>query len=90
MNLVTASMDRENNHKQDGSDEEREIPGALRSTGVQKRPRSSPTCLNQHQHQKRVPLREVQVDFNVKFDLEFDTFRTSFRAKAVIIPVVQI
>ena len=79
VNLVTASMDRENNHEQNGSDEEREIPVALPSTDVQKRPRSSPTCLTPRQCQKRVPLREVQVDFNVKFN--------TFRAKAVIIPV---
>ena len=80
VNLVTALMDRENNHEQDGSDEEREKPVALPSTGVQKHPRSSPTCLTLRHCQKRVPLRAVQVDFNVKFD----TFRTSIRAKVPV------
>ena len=55
-------MERENNYEEDGSGhEEREIPVASPSTGLQKRPRSSPTCLTPRQCQKRVPLREVQL-----------------------------
>ena len=61
VNLVTTSMDREN-HEEDGNGhEEREIPVASPSIGLQKRPRSSPTYLTLCQCQKRVPLREVQL-----------------------------
>ena len=59
VNLVTTSMDRKNNHEEDGNDhEEREIPVASPSIGLQKRP---PTYLTLCQCQKRVPLREVQL-----------------------------
>ena len=72
-------MEHENNHEEDGSGhEEREIPVASPSTGLQKCPRSSPTRLIPRQCQKRVPLRGT-VDFNMEFD--------TFRIKAVIVPV---
>lgn len=51
-------MECENSDEEDGSGhEEQEIP----STGLQKRPRSSPTFLTPQRCQKRVPLREMQL-----------------------------
>ena len=41
------------------SHEEREIPVASLSTGLQKHPRGVPTCLILQQCQKTIPLREV-------------------------------
>lgn len=55
-------MERESNRQGDGSDhKESEIPLASSSTGLYKRPRTSPTRLTPQQCQKRVPLREIQL-----------------------------